>query len=103
MIFLISCFLCEFLVPGAKSDDAFVAMAMSETAAIFDRLEAQGIVARGNKQDAVSNAAQTAMNLMNTAEDKATKGEGEILDLLSNPQAGNKGAGDVLGLLENIL
>ena len=90
---------------GGKSDDEFVGMAMSEAARVFNQLEAQGDDLRGTKEEAVFFAVQTAMKLMNAAGDKAGRGGGGLLGLLSSPQPGRNrgGGGGILGLLGNIL
>jgi hypothetical protein len=96
-------------VPGlilgvGNSNDAFVGMAMSEAAKRFDSLQMQGNVSSGGRQEAVSNAAKTALQLISQAGGASggksgSGGQGGILGNL----LGGQGGGPVQGLLGNIL
>ena len=86
------------MLVGARSDDAFVGMAMSEAAKRFDELKEQGKVHTGNKEDAVANAAKTAVQLLSQAGDKSENGGGGLLGGLLGSQGGGQG-----GLLGGLL
>jgi hypothetical protein len=94
----------QLMVGAGNSNDAFVGMAMSEAAKRYDALHMQGSVSSGDRQEAVSNAAKTALQLISQAGGTSGGksgggGEGGIIGNL----LGGQGGGPVQGLLGNIL
>ena len=89
------------MLVGGRSDNTFVGMAMSEAAKRFDQLNEQGKVHSGNKEDAVANAAKTAVQLLSQARAKPENGGGGLLGGLLSSQGGGQGGGG--GLLGGLL
>ena len=76
-------------------------MAMSEASNKFDQLNEQGNAHLGNKQEAVSKAAETAMQLITSAGGNAASAEGGIIGNLGSQGKGQDG-GPVSELLGKI-
>lgn len=70
---------------GGSSQNAFMGMAMSQAAKLFDQQSASGNVASGaSKQDAVSSAAQMALKMFMKSEmGGSSGGSGGLMSLAS--------------------
>jgi hypothetical protein len=95
------CALCgllgRVLMVGGQNNNAFMGMAMSEAAKMFDQHDGQGNVQSGNKQDAVSSAAGMAMKLLSSSSGGVGTGGSGIAGLLMG--GGGGGAGQLMGLV----
>ena len=88
---------------GSQNNNAFVGMAMSEAAKMFDQHAAQGNVQQGSKQDAISSAAQMAMKLLSSSGGNVGSGGSGIAGLLMGGGSGGGGAGQLMGLVGKLM
>jgi hypothetical protein len=90
------------LMVGGQNNNAFMGMAMSEAAKMFDQHDGQGNVQSGNKQDAVSSAAGMAMKLLSSSSGGVGSGGSGIAGLLMGGGGGG-GAGQLMGLVSKLM
>jgi len=90
-----------------NSNNAFIGMAMSEAAKMFDQHDGAGNVQSGSKQEAISSAASMAMKLLNNSGGNVGSGGSGIAGLLMNAVSGGggggAGAGQLMGLLGKLM
>lgn len=92
------------LVGGGQNNNAFVGMAMSEAAKMFDQHSSQGNVQQGSKQDAISSAASMAMKLLNSSGGNVGSGGSGIAGLLmGGGSGGGGGAGQLMSLASKLM